>query len=272
MLGTVADAEDMVQDTFLALQKIKIQQIRNLKAYLCKMITHRCLDELKSAKKKREIYTGPWLPEPILIEEEQDTPLKTLIHRESLSIAFLTLLEKLTPQERAVFILREVLEFQYSEIAEMLGKTETNCRQILSRAKGKIAAGKPEPAIDYAEQQKLLNDFIQAVTTENKERLLTLLETDIILYSDGGGKVPAALHPIAGAERVIPYLLGLIKKVPAGFRYQLANINGRPGVILWVGQQVDSILSFKTNGSKMAAFYLIRNPDKLGQIRRRIDS
>jgi RNA polymerase sigma-70 factor (ECF subfamily) len=266
MLGTVADAEDMVQDTFLSLEKIPQENIRNVKAYLCKILTNRCLDFLKSARRQREVYVGPWLPEPLVFREDENGPMEQVINQDRLSIAYVTLMETLSPPERAVFILREVLDFSYREIAEIVGKEEAACRKVFSRVKNKLERDLPEQTVPYERHKQLLGAFLQAIHREDTTSLLELLSADAVLYSDGGGKVPAAIHPILSRERVIAFLLGIAKKAPADLHMEIANVNGEPGAILYAGKAVDSVLSLRFGGERIEEIYIVRNPDKLQRI------
>jgi RNA polymerase sigma-70 factor (ECF subfamily) len=266
MLGTVTDAEDMVQETFLSLEKAPQENIKNIKAFLCKVITNRCIDFLKSARRQREVYVGPWLPEPLVFRSNENGPMEQAVNQDKLSIAYLTLMETLSPPERAVFILREVLDFGYREIAEIVGKEEATCRKIFSRVKQKLDRELPERTLPYEQHKHLLEAFLQAIHREDTASLLELLSADAVLYSDGGGKVPAAIHPILSRERVIAFLLGIAKKSPIDMRLEIANINGEPGAILYDGTVPISVLSLRLGGGRIGAIYVIRNPDKLNRI------
>jgi RNA polymerase sigma-70 factor (ECF subfamily) len=265
MTGTVTDAEDIVQDTFVSLERDERSDVVNVKAYLYKILVNRCIDYLKSARRRRETYVGPWLPEPLVISEND--PLQTVLSHESLSVAYLLLMEKLTPIERAVFILREVLDFGYSEIAEMVGKKEENCRKILSLAKRKLGGPPSESAGSYEADQSRLNEFIEAVYTGNSAVLLELLAEDVVLYSDGGGKVKAALHPIRTRDHVLRFLQGLLKLAPADLRLRWVNLNGSPGLVAFSEQEPDSAVSFQIREGRIEAIYIIRNPDKLRHLK-----
>ncbi|WP_307334584.1 RNA polymerase sigma factor SigJ [Caldalkalibacillus uzonensis] len=266
MLGTVTDAEDMVHDTFLTLEKIRTEKIKNIRAYLCKVITNRCLDYLKSANQQREVYVGPWLPEPLVFRDEETNPLDSLVNADYISIAYLTIMQKLSGVERAVFILREVLDLDYKEIADIVEKTETNCRKIFSRAKQKIAAEAPDPVINYDADKQLLMEFVRAVNLEDKQNLLQLLSEDVTLYSDGGGKVSAAIRPVVSSHRVIMFLLGVKRQTPVEFHFSIENINGIPGIVNYVGDKVHSVISYKVLNNQIKEIYIIMNPDKLNHI------
>ncbi|MDO7907743.1 RNA polymerase sigma factor SigJ [Paenibacillus sp. JX-17] len=277
MLGSVAQAEDLVQDVFVTVQQQRLYKddtsVSNCKAYLCKMITNRCLDFLKSNRFKRETYVGPWLPEP-LVEPYADPsgagaslhqdPLQTVLLEDTISYAFLILLDQLTPVERAVFILREAFEFDYHDIAHFVDKTEPGCRKIYSRLKRKIQA---EPAADQipGSQHKLLvTSFLQAVSTGDMEKLLALLSDDIVLYSDGGGKVLAAVKPITSSQRVIGFIQGILSKSTGTETFQLVKINGEPGFIIsGPSEPFPTVVSLAFIKGKIGRIYLIRNPEKL---------
>ncbi|SEN51138.1 RNA polymerase sigma-70 factor [Lihuaxuella thermophila] len=270
LLGSVTDAEDMVHEIFISCEKVKRGQVEDVKAYLCKMITNRCLDYLKSARKQRESYMGPWLPEPIIIDEETERPDRRVLTREYLSIAYLVLMERLTATERAVFVLREVFQFDYREIAEIVEKSEENCRKIFSRAKQKLDARDPEPSANYKQHKGILERFVQAIQAGDKEAMLRLLSKDVILYTDGGGKVKAAINPIQSSNRVLLFLQGVYSKNSKLDHSVIVNLNGTPGLLLFRGEELDSTLCCKFTDQKIEAIYIVRNPDKLHHIRNHI--
>jgi RNA polymerase sigma-70 factor (ECF subfamily) len=260
MLGSVADAEDMLQETYLGWQMVK-DKVISPKAYLTTMITRLCINQLESARVKREKYVGPWLPEP-LIEEE---PSQEAALANSLSIAFLLLLERLSPVERAVFLLREVFEFEYDEISRITGKSETNCRQLFRRAKQKVAGSSPKKTrFEKTESKKLLNQFLQACTTGDLDSLISVLEEDITLYSDGGGKVQAALNPIQGSDRVMRFLFGIMKKPEVlEYRFKDAVVNGRPGILIYDRNTLNGVLTIEPGEKGIQNIYYVSNPDKI---------
>jgi RNA polymerase sigma-70 factor (ECF subfamily) len=298
MLGSVMDAEDIVQETFLSLNRVEPEHITNMKAYLCKMATNRCIDRLRSAQKQREVYIGPWLPEPLVTEfsygnggngEGSNDPVHVSMQNESLSTAYLLLLQQLSWVERAVFLLREVLQYDYDEIAGIVGKSSANCRQIFHRAKRSLGGQQPhlegegmtaspvDPAAATAaitpvpahndRAHALANQFVQALAAGDMSTLLKVLSADAALYSDGGGKVTAAVHPILGAERITRFLAGLLGKLPAGFSYKTAVVNGLPGIITYVDGNSSSVFSLHIEGDCITAIYIVVNPDKLMHIR-----
>lgn len=263
MLGSVMDAEDIVQETFLGAYQINEQNIKNKKAYLCKMMTNRCLDRLKSARFKREYYVGPWNPEPLFQEKlHAFDPSEILIQREGLSIAYLRMMEYLSPDERAVLLLREVLDFTYSEIANIIDKKEENCRKIFSRAKQKIAPIEGE-SINYTVNKSMIDRFIEAFQTQNINGLLELLSEKVTLYSDGGGKVNAATRPIVSLSNVVALLYGIFKKLPNDFYFEVKNVNTQPAIVIYIDGTIQSILSFYIYNDKINEIYITLNPEKL---------
>lgn len=278
MLGSVTHAEDFVQDAFVSVQQQAVQQespsVRNLKSYLCKIVTNRCLDYLKSARKKREFYVGPWLPEPLVhgyagapvaASSAGQDPIQTIELEDTISYAFLVMLEKLTPIERAVFILREAFEYDYREIADFVNKTEFGCRKIHSRLKRKIGADEQhtEPAAsEHADQ--LVMRFLHATSTGNMEALFAMLSEDIILYSDGGGKVFAATKPIETSKRVLAFIQGLASKDGGAGSVRLVRVNGQLGFVLSTpSEPFPTVVSLAFKDGLIHRMYLVRNPDKL---------
>ncbi|WP_239615984.1 RNA polymerase sigma-70 factor [Cohnella mopanensis] len=268
MLGSVMDAEDIVQEAFLAWNEGKPGQVQNAKAYLCKMVTNRCIDNIRSASKLREAYVGPWLPSPLIMDASEglDGPAATYLHKESLSTAYLLLLQQLTWIERAVFVLREVLQYDYDEIADIVGKNSTNCRQIFHRAKGAVSgfSSMTDAAPPKSESlRQRIELFVQALTTGNTGQLVNILKADARLYSDGGGKVTAAIRPILGAERISSFLLGLLSKVSPDFSYRITSVNGQPGIVTYVGEKPEAVMSFRLEEEAITDIYIVINPDKL---------
>ncbi|QRG70806.1 RNA polymerase sigma-70 factor [Brevibacillus choshinensis] len=266
MTGSAADAEDIVQDVFLKVHDVKWEQIEEPKAYLCKMTTNRCLDLLKSARKKRELYTGPWLPEPV--SATYTDSYESVLQKDLLSYAMLVLLERLSPGERAVFVLREALAFDYHDIAALVGKSEANCRKIISRAKSKmgLAPDEPIPADDKEISHEWFDRFLSALANGKIDTLLTLLANDAELISDGGGKVSAALRPIVTGERVAQFLFGIMRKFVEGeeLRVELVALNGgQTALALYLGGRLDSVTFLHVEQEAIRHLYLVRNPDKL---------
>ncbi|WP_175637899.1 RNA polymerase sigma-70 factor [Metabacillus schmidteae] len=263
MLGSIAEAEDMVQETFLKAYQISTENIENKKAYLCKIMTNLCLDLVRSARYKREQYVGPWNPEPLLLEKIHDLdPSERIIQKEGLSIAYLRMMEHLTADERAVLLLREVLNFTYSEIVNIIEKKEENCRKIFSRAKQKLLVVEGE-SLNYENNKSLINRFIAAFQTENTDTLLELISNNVTLYSDGGGKVTAAIRPIISITNVLALLYGVVKKAPEDFHFEIKNINYQPAIVMYINSKIHSILSFYISDEKINEMYITMNPEKL---------
>lgn len=264
MLGTAMDAEDMVQEAYLRLNNLAITP-ENPKAYLRKVVTNLCLDYLKSAKNQRENYIGEWLPEPVYTE--RFNPLELIGSRETLSMAFLVLVEKLSPLERAVFILREAFDYDYSAIAEILDKSESACRQVYSRAKKHLHTETNRYQQDTASQAKLVQQFAQAMQTGDIQALTQLLAEDASLYSDGGGKVSAALHPLLGRETIMRFLIGLgtqAVKQQMHVQVQIVSLNGESAILFRDEKgQVFLAACFEVHGETIQRLRFIRNPDKL---------
>ncbi|WP_028548452.1 RNA polymerase sigma-70 factor [Paenibacillus sp. UNC451MF] len=265
MMGSVMDAEDIVHEAYLSLQGTDPGQITNLKSYLCKIVTNRCIDRLRSAQKQREIYVGPWLPEPLVTEQPVNAdPSQAYIQHESLSTAYLLLLQQLSWVERSVFLLREVLQYDYDEIADIVGKSSTNCRQIFHRAKRSIHTDHEHTALPAStNHQMLVEKFIAALSSGDMSKLMAVLSLDATLYSDGGGKVTAARRPILGAERIAIFFEGLLKKLQPGYSYKLAFVGGLPGLVTYSNGITVSVFSFRIDDGKIAAVYIVVNPDKL---------
>jgi RNA polymerase sigma-70 factor, ECF subfamily len=265
MLGTVTDAEDMVQETFLRWQQTAREKVRSTKTYLTSIVTRLCIDHLRSARVRREQYVGTWLPEPILTKQS-DNPTDLMELADSLSIAFLTVLERLSPIERAVFLLRDVFEYDYDEIGQMVGKSPTNCRQILRRAKQHLCAERPRFPVSHQQQEQITTKFLDASTKGDLQGLLALLAKDVTFWSDGGGKVVAALKPLQGAMKVARFLLAVQRQWLSTARFELTQINGQPGIITRIGGEINSAIAFEVVDGYIQSIYSMRNPDKLKQI------
>ena len=260
MLGTVMDAEDILQEAFLRWQRAPVEEVENPRAYLSAVVTRLCIDQLRSARVKREEYLTPWLPEPLLTE----TPMDTTLLAESLSTAFLLLLERLSPVERAVFLLREVFDYDYDEIAQIVGKSKANCRQLNSRAKHFIAERRPRFDTDPAQEQRLLAQFAQTVATGDMDGLLEILAEDMVLYSDGGGIVNSARYPIFGARKAARLYIHARRLVPPGVEFRFARINGLPGGIgFYADGRAYSVMVFHIEGGRIRNIYQVLNPNKL---------
>jgi RNA polymerase sigma-70 factor, ECF subfamily len=264
MLGSVAEAEDAVQDTFLRWQSVteKKEEIRWSKAWLVATVTRLSIDRLRSAQRRREQYVGVWLPEP-LMATTIDCPKQNGALADSLSTAFMVMLETLTPEERAVFILREAFDYSYNEISQIVGKSEANCRQIGRRAKEHLSQPGRRRPIDPVQAETLVQQFLSACRDGDVESLMTVLAEDSTLMSDGGGRVRAALRPIQGVERIARFLFGIQKNVPGDAEFRLENFNGGKGILVVSAGIPISVLTFSVTGGQIAGIYIISNPDKL---------
>lgn len=267
MLGSRSDAEDMVQDLFISIHGHIHENIHNIKSYLSKMMINRCLNELKSARRKRISYVGHWLPEPT-VQINEDSPLESAERHDTISYAFLILMDKLTPLERAVFILREVFAYEHSEIGEMVNKTEVNCRKIFSRVKKKVdvsSAKQASTSIRLVEEKELVTRFISGISNGNIQSLVDMLTEDVILIADGGGKVSAAIQPIYRKERVLKLLSALSQSRFPASKAQLVEVNEQPGVLLSQDGVPTGVICFEWDEPTMTIqrIYIIVNPDKL---------
>ena len=229
------------------------------------MVTRLCIDQLRSAKTQREQYIGPWLPEPLITEETTDMDSKLAL-ADSLSMAFLVLLERLAPVERAVFLLREVFDYGYSEIARIVDKSEANCRQMVRRARQRIAEHRRRFRASPDQLDQIAQRFLHAAASGDMQGLLDLLTDDATLWSDGGGKVAAALNPIYGAEKVARFWVGIVKKAPPKFSVRLARVNGGTGMIIYDGAQPYGVITADTVDGKISGIRVIVNPDKLRRV------
>ena len=261
MLGSRSDAEDVVQDAWLRFADAN--DVRNPEAFLVTVVTRLCLDRLKSAKAQREIYVGPWLPEPVFDTDGLATDATTEL-ADDLSFALLLALDRLSPQERAAFLLHDIFEIPFSEIAAMIGRSEPACRQLATRARRAVRDERPPPAAAPDSHEHLLKAFVEAVASGDLSRLTGLLREDAVAVTDGGGRKSAALNPIHGADKIARVFIGLAgKNAHRDIRIEPAMINGSIGALLYLDGELDHTLSVSIDGGKIAAIYLVRNPDKL---------
>jgi RNA polymerase sigma-70 factor (ECF subfamily) len=265
MLGSVADAEDVVQEAYLRWREVPEKEVRSPRFYLSAVVTRLSIDRLRSARAQREEYVGPWLPEPLLLEGAEDAGAPIELD-ESLSMAFLVLLESLNPVERAVFLLREVFDYDYEEISHIVGKSEDNCRQIARRARQSVAARRPRFERSPELEQRLTRQFVETCMSGDMECIVSLLSEDVTLWSDGGGKVAAAPYPIHGPERVARFLLGVLRTVPPGFSARLARVNGGPGVVGYVEDHPTSVVALDIADGRLRGVRIVVNPEKLRAI------
>ena len=263
MLGSVADAEDVVQEAFLRYQEAGVDA-DSPKAYLATVTTRLSIDELRSARAQREVYPGEWLPEPI-VEDEAVQHAETA---DSLSLTFLHLLEKLSPVERAVFLLREVFDYPYEEVARIVGKSPANCRQILTRAHAHVQEGRKRFDVSREEREEVARRFIDAWENGDTDALVEVLAPDVTIYGDGGGKAPAITAPLVGALRVAKALIGWGRMArEQGYTYRLATVNGDPGVVFYdPGGTAAGVEVLEIADGVVVAVRSVLNPDKLERI------
>lgn len=267
MTGSAADAEDLVQDAYVRYASADREVVRDVKAFLVTILTRLALDKLKSAQHQREQYIGPWLPEPVLTGIDGD-PYARATRDEQIELALLRTLERLAPQERAVFLLHEVLDHDHNEIGELLEITPASSRQILHRARERVAAEKPRFAPPPEEQRRLIESFMAAVTAGNIDALRDVLAQDVVSIADGGGKTFAAKHPVAGFDAVARLWTGLVTKYAGGLTIALEEVNGAPALVGRRDGQLETILTFTFDGDRIAELVSIVNPEKLEFARR----
>ncbi|MFD5259539.1 sigma-70 family RNA polymerase sigma factor [Bacillus wiedmannii] len=262
ILGSVMDAEDIVHDVFISLNNMEdVQTIENMRAYLCKMVTNRSIDKLRSAAHKRNVYVGMWLPEPFV--EEVDDPSESFVMKESISTAYLLLLQQLSEVERVVFILREVFSYEYEEIASIVYKSSANCRKIFQRARKSILDKPKQSTLSTKKMAAYVEKFVSSLQCGDAQGMLEVLKTDAILKADGGGKATTAIHPIYSADRIIRLFFGIGKKFPEEYNVDYKMVNGGPGVIVKVNNKVTYVLSFTFENEKISNIYMMVNPEKL---------
>ena len=272
MLGGVMDAEDMVQEAYLRYQAASTENILSLKAYLTTIITRLCIDQLQLAYRQRETYLGPWLPEPIITEGGQAADVEEdAVMRESLTVAFMVLMDQLEPTERAVFLLREVFDYDYADIAAFVGKKEAACRQIFSRAKKRLAANEAERNVTVAEQQQLMTGFVNAVRAGDTAGLMDLLSADVMLVADGGGKVAgAATRPVIGPAEVAQFSVGASRRfLPPAYHAELSEVNYQPALIGWADDRAVVVMMIEVERGRVKMVRFMANPEKLAHLRRK---
>ena len=264
MLGSATDAEDMVQEAYLRWVRRPDRQIESARAYLVTIVTRLCIDHLASARVRRVSYTGPWLPEPIMADQPSAVELA-----ESLTMAFLVLLEELTPPERAAFLLHDVFGYPFEEVARSVGRPATSCCQLASRARRHIDERRQRFDADLRHGQELTREFLVACGSGDLYGLLGLLADDVVVWTDGGGKVRAALRPVVGAHRSSRFLLNVAKKVEGIPRE--VTLNGQPAVVFFEGTRVTAALILDISERRIVAVRTVSNPEKLARLNRELD-
>jgi RNA polymerase sigma-70 factor (TIGR02957 family) len=261
MLGSASDAEDVVQETWLRWADVDHAQVRDPRAYLVRIVTRQALNRLRSLARRREDYVGEWLPEPLLTSPDVGADVELA---ESLSMAMLTVLETLGPAERAVFVLREVFDTPYDEIAEALGRSPAAVRQIAHRARDHVAARRPRMPVSTTEQQEAVERLLAAIRHGDLQGLLDVLAPDVVVVADGGGLVAAARRPIEGAERVAGLLIRGLRSVD--FEATAVWLNGSPAFRIDIGGEVDTAVSLAVENGRITRIYAVRNPHKLARL------
>jgi len=263
MLGSAADAEDVLQETWLRWVEVDAEQVRDQRAYLVRITTRQALNRLRTVRRRRESYVGPWLPEPVLTAPDVAENVELA---ESMSMALMLVLETLSPTERAVFVLREVFEVGYDEIADAVGKSPAAVRQIAHRARGHVEARRPRATVSARETRVVLEAFQRALETWDLQGFLDVLAPDVVIVSDGGGLKQAALRPIVGAEKVIRYVSGGIRKTGVELSFEPVVVNGGPAFLISANGEVDGVLAVHVEGGRITGLYYVRNPEKLTHI------
>ncbi|HEY4834954.1 MAG TPA: RNA polymerase sigma factor SigJ [Bradyrhizobium sp.] len=269
MLGSRSDAEDVVQDAYLRFAGAR--EVQNPEAFLVTVVTRLCLDRLRSAKAQREIYVGPWLPEPV-VDAEGLSPDAATEFADDLSFALLLALDRLSPLERAAFLLHDVFDIQFAEVAQMIDRTEVACRQLATRARRAVREARPAPPAPPDNHARLLSAFGEAVVSGDVSRLAGMLREDAIALTDGGGRKTAALNPIKGADKIARFFVSLAaKNTDRNVRIEPTVINGILGALIYIDGKVDHSVSMAIDGERIAAIYIVRNPNKLRHVPDRIN-
>jgi RNA polymerase sigma-70 factor, ECF subfamily len=266
LLGSVSDAEDVLQEAFLRWDRAQQEEVHSVRAFLATVVVRLCMDELRSARAKREVYVGPWLPEPLLTTDRSDLT-EGVVLRESLSFAFLLMLEKLSPLERAVFVLREVFDYDYADIAPIVAKSESNCRQVFHRARQRLADAHTRFEPSREQQERLTEQFLRAATVGDVQGLVDILAEDVVSIGDGGGKAAAGLRPIVSRDHVLRGFLGNLRKMPPD-RAWIEEINGQPAIVALKDGKPYGVTLLEVRDGQIQTLYSVVNPDKLRSILR----
>lgn len=269
MLGSMAEAEDVVQDAWLRWNEAAHEALDSAEAWLVTVTTRIAIDRLRAARAHRTHYVGTWLPEPVVDNgpDSPATPEQLLGRAEDLSIAFLTVLERLAPEARAAFLLREVFDADYDEIARTLGKSEAACRQLVHRAKTQVRDhDRPKQAVPRDTHLRLLRGFADAAQRGDLQALKALLAEDVAIIGDGGGKVPSFGRPVVGGQRVAQIYFAVARRSPGAVRVEVADVNGAPGLLRWVDGVLESVQGIEWDGERIVRIHAQRNPDKLARI------
>lgn len=263
MLGTRADAEDILQDAWLRWYGTDKSAVQSNEAWLVTIVTRLAIDRLRAARAERESYVGWWLPEPLVEELDENTPETAAELASDLSLAFMWVLERLSPEERAVFLLRQVFDHDYAEVAELIGKSEAACRQMVHRACERVQQDRVRFAVPEDVHRSLLAKFMQAAGSGQRDAIKALLDENITLVGDGGGKVPSFHGRVGGTDFVADLYAGMLAKHDGQIVYRMAMVNGQPGFLRYVEGRLESAQSLVVDGERIVGIYAVRNPDKL---------
>jgi RNA polymerase sigma-70 factor (ECF subfamily) len=267
-LGSVAEAEDVVQEAWLRLERADPETIEDLRAWLTTVVGRLALDALRSARVRREQYVGPWLPDPLVdAPSPEPDPADRVTLDESVSHALLVVLESLSPAERTAFVLHDVFGYAFDEVAEVVGRSPASARQLASRARRHVTERRPRYPASREEQRRVIEAFIDAANEGDVDGLMALLDPDVVMRSDGGGRVSAARKPLEGADRVGRAVLGMARKGMAGAELHVVDVNGAPGLLVVEPSGALSVAAFTVDGGRISTLDLIRNPEKLGHLR-----
>jgi RNA polymerase sigma-70 factor (ECF subfamily) len=265
ILGSATEADDVLQDSYLRWSTVDLDAVRDTKAYLAQLVTRQALNTLRTQARRREDYVGPWLPEPLLTDERDAAT--DVVLAESVSMAMLVVLETLTPDERAVFVLREVFGFSHDEIAAAVGKSAAAVRQMAHRAREHVHSRRRrfEPT-DPQQSEQITTQFLMAAATGDLEGLMNMLAPDVVFTSDSDGKVSAARRPVLGPAKVARLIIGLFRQATPEYRIEGANYNGAPAVVVYRGDQAESVMLVEITNGTITNFYAMRNPEKLAAV------
>jgi RNA polymerase sigma-70 factor (ECF subfamily) len=265
ILGSATESDDVLQDSYLRWAAVDLSTVNDTKSYLAQLVTRQALNALRAGARRREEYVGPWLPEPLLLDDQD--PSADVVLAESVSMAMLVLLETLSPDERAVFVLREVFGFDYAEIAHAVGKPAPTVRQVAHRAREHVRARRKRfDTVDPQRNAVITAQFLATAASGDVDALMAMLAPDATWMADSGGKVSAARRPVVGAERVARAIAGLMRIAGAALRVEMVTCNSAPAVLLYLGEQLEGVITLEIAGDKITNFYVMRNPDKLAAL------